>query len=581
MLNVDEVLLKQFPDLVYKSRLLHVATATILKKILHQNEINQFIQTHQHLVGLEFLDAVLDHFDFSYRISNRDRMNIPDQGRVIITANHPVGSLDGLALIKLISEVRPDVKIVATTMLSQIEPLRELLLSVNNFLPTANHIRSLRQIVTALNKEQAVIIFPTGEVSRIRPNGIRDGKWKSGFIRLARKTQSPVLPVHVQARNSVLFYSLSTLYKPLGTLMLVNEMFNKQNQEISFRVGKQVPFDAFHQVGISDKKLAKMMKKQVYGLRTNKSKNQFPVIENIVHPANRKLIRNELMQSEKLGETQDGKHIYLFDYRSNSSVMREIGRLRELSFRQVKEGTGKSLDLDDYDRYYRHLVLWDDRDLEIVGAYRIGECLSILVEKGIEGLYCNSLFEFEGDLIPYLNKAIELGRSFIQPRYWGKRSLDYLWYGIGAYLKRHPEIEYMVGPVSLSASYPVAAQQKIIEFYASLFGRSPVLVRPRLATPFKWEMPAPKLTEDISEQQYKSAYRELRRQLDEMGVKVPALFKQYVELCQPGGCEFLGFNVDPEFANCIDAMILVHIEGIYLKKRQRYIETHAAIECAA
>lgn len=583
MLDVEQILKNQLPDLAHKSRILHMTTAAILKKLLHQNEINQFIQTHQHLIGLEFLDAVLDHFDFSYRVSNRDRMNIPDQGRLIIVANHPMGSLDGLALIKLVSEVRTDVKIVATTLLSQIEPMEELFLSVDNFSQKVSHIRHMRKMVSALEQEQAVIIFPTGEVSRIRPHGIRDGKWKSGFLRLARKTNSPVLPVYVEAKNSVLFYSLSTIYKPLGTLMLVNEMFNKQSQEISFRIGKPVSADALLVVNTSDKKVAKMMKKHVYGLARKTPKIYFPAIQNLVHPANRKLIRNELRRSEKIGETQDGKFIYLFDYQPNSSVMLEIGRLRELSFRQVQEGTGKSLDLDTYDRYYRHLVLWDDHDLEIVGAYRVGESMSILASKGIEGLYCNSLFEFSGELVPYLEKSIELGRSFIQPRYWGKRSLDYLWFGIGAYLSRHPEIEYMIGPVTLSASYPETAQQKIIDFYSSLFGHHPQLVYPRIpveSTLYK-EKETQNLPQAVSLDDYKNAYKILKQDLDKIGVKVPPLYKQYVELCHPGGCEFLGFNRDPDFANCIDAMILVHIDSILQKKRERYIEVHQSVEHAA
>lgn len=576
MIDVDRIIENQFPDLKHKSRLLQMATSSVLKKLLHQNDINEFIATNQHLVGLEFLDAVLENLNFSFRVSNRDHRNIPDQGRLLIVANHPVGSLDGLALIKLVSEIRPDVNIVATTMLSQIQPLKDLFIPANNTSSKSGHFNGLRKLLAALQKEQVVIMFPTGEVSRIRPQGVRDGKWKSGFIRLARRTQTPVLPVYVQARNSVLFYSLSTLYKPLGTLMLVNEMFNKQDQEISFHIGKLIPPKVFMPRSVSDKKLAKKMKKQVYSLARKKPKYRFPVIENVVHPVNRALIRKELRSAECIGQTQDGKHIYLFGYRSNSSVMREIGRLRELSFRRVQEGTGKPLDLDEYDRYYRHLILWDEQDLEIVGAYRIGECAQILKERGVQGLYCHSLFAFEEGMLPYMQSAIELGRSFVQPRYWGKRSLYYLWYGIGAYLARHPEIKHMFGPVSISASYPEAAQQKIIAFYMRIFGRRSQLIHPRM--PVTGSAAADDSADHgiASEDDYRQAFRQLKAQLDELGVKVPVLFKQYVELCHPGGCEFLGFNRDPLFSNCIDAMILVHIKDIHQEKRRRYIDSHVS-----
>lgn len=574
MINVEVLVDGLLPGFKHRQKRLYQATISLLKRLLHQDEINRFIHSHQHMEGLEFLDAVLDHFDFKYSISNRDRNNIPATGKVIIVANHPLGSLDGLAIVKMVSEIRPDVKIVATTLLSQIKPLENLFLSVDNFDAQTSQITNMKKIMATLKQEQAVIMFPTGEVSRIRPQGIRDGKWKSGFVRLAYRTDAPVVPVFIHGRNSTLFYSMSTLYKPLGTLMLVKEMFNKQDQEISFKVGKTIQASTIKAMELTPKQVAKRMRKQVYRLARNIKKPLFESIENIAHPANHKRMRDELKASNLIGKTQDGKHIYLFDYRSNSSVMKEIGRLRELSFRQVQEGTGKALDIDDYDRYYRHLVLWDDNDLEIVGSYRIGEGLPILVQKGITGFYCNSLFELRPDMVSYLEKSIELGRSFIQPRYWGKRSLDYLWYGIGAYLQQHPQIEYMFGPLSLSAAYPEQAKQQIVNFYDTLFGQDQLLAIPRLPYQYPQNEKFNAYRKTTQASDYKAAYAKLKEDLDEMGVRVPTLYKQYVEVCKPGGCKFLGFNIDPEFSNCIDALILVQIDQILDKKKDRYIYSH-------
>ena len=578
MLNVD-VLLKDYFQNVDENidkPLIKVASS-VLKKLFHQDEINSFIETHQYLEGLEFNDAVLEHFNFTFQVSSKDRAYIPDQRRVLIVANHPLGSLDGLALLKLISEIRTDVKIVATTLLSCIDPLQGLFLSVDNLSKTAKHRDSMLQIVEALEAEQAVIMFPTGEVSRISPLGIRDGKWKTGFLSLAKKTNTPIVPVYIGGKNSMLFYGLSSIYKPLGTMMLVNEMFNQKGCEISFRIGKPIPWESIAAMDMPKKSIAKLMRKQVYLLGKKKKKELFKPIENIIHPVKTKLIRKELKASQLIGKTQDGKHIYLFDYISNSSVMREIGRLRELSFRQVQEGTGNSLDIDNYDRYYRHLILWDEDELEIIGSYRIGEAAKILRKYGETGLYTNSLFKFNQSFIPYLENAIELGRSFIQPRYQGKRSLDYLWYGIGAYLYLHPEIQYMFGPVSLCTSLPEPAQKVIASFYTELFGNDQMLSIPRL--PFNFTqitdfIPFKKVSNEI---EYKYAFAILKERLDDLGVKIPILYKQYVELCHPGGCEFLGFNIDPDFSNCVDALILVHIESIKGKKHQRYIESHARV----
>ena len=576
MLDVDALLKDYFQHTDESSHKPLIKTASsLLKKLLHQEEINSFIETHRHLEGLEFNDAVLEHFNFTFQVSSKDRARIPDQRRVLIVANHPLGSLDGLALLKLVSEIRSDVKIVATAMLNCIDPLQSLFLSVDNLAKSASHRDSMNQIIEALEAEQAVILFPTGEVSRISPLGIRDGKWKTGFLSLAKITRAPIVPVYICGKNSTLFYSLSSLYKPLGTMMLVNEMFNQRGGEILFRIGKPIPWESIAAMDLSKKAVAKLMRKQVYLLGKKKKKELFKPIENIIHPVRTQLIRKELKASQLIGKTQDGKHIYLFDYLPNSSVMREIGRLRELSFRQVQEGTGNALDIDNYDRYYRHLILWDEDELEIIGSYRIGEASRILKEYGQTGLYTHSLFTFNKAFMPYLEHAIELGRSFIQPRYQGKRSLDYLWYGIGAYLYQHPEIRYLTGPVSLSTSWPEPAQKVIASFYTTLFGNDRSIAKPRM--PFHFDLikdfvPFRHVTDEA---EYKQAFSIFKETMDELGVKVPVLFKQYVELCQLGGCEFLGFNVDPKFSNCIDGLILVHINTIKEKKYQRYIESHA------
>jgi len=579
MIDANTLMRTYVPDPEKQKGSVYKASVVLLKKLLHQDEINHFIETNQHLEGFEFNDAVLDHFDFSFRVSNRDRERIPAQGRVLIVANHPLGSLDGLALLKMVSEIRADVRIVATTLLNQITPLNKLFLSVDNLSKKARHLKSMRTIVKALDAEQAVIMFPAGEVSRIGPGGVRDGKWKTGFLHLAAKTNTPIVPVYIDAKNSALFYSLSSLYKPLGTIMLVNEMFKKHSVEISLRVGKQIPWDAIAAPDLPKKQIAKRMRKQVYMLarKTRKKKPQlFDTIENVIHPAKSKLIRKELKQSQLIGAADDGKQIYLFDYQPNSSVMHEIGRLRELSFRAVREGTGNALDIDAYDRYYRHLILWDEDELEIVGAYRIGETAKIIQSSGLQGLYTHSLFDFDNELLPYLEDSIELGRSFVQPRYWGRRSLDYLWFGIGAYLQQNPEVKYMFGPVSLSASYPQAARELIGDFYSELFGSDIDLAEPR--TPFEFQHSGlfERFRSVATESEYKQAFSLLKQHLDGMGVRLPTLYKQYVEICDPGGCEFLGFNVDPDFSDCIDALILVHVDAIKQKKRERYISGHVA-----
>lgn len=570
MLNLENTLNQRFPQLQKKpgAKLM----IKLLKALTHEDEINQFIESHQHLRGFRFLDKVLDYFNFGYQVSDRSLHAIPAEGRVIIVANHPIGSLDGLALLKLVRSVRADVRIVANDLLAQIEPIRSLFIPVDNLSGKTHHKTQYKAMLAALDNEEAIILFPAGEVSRIRPNGVRDGKWKTGFLRLAEKSRAPILPIQVEARNSALFYSLSALYKPLGTLLLVQEMFNKDDQEIVFHVGKLIPWKAIKSLNLSPTLVAARMRKHLYRLNQPKKLTKHPLFEGeiaVAHPVDRKALKQALKGAQKLGETGDGKMIYLFDYDADSPVMQEIGRLRELTFRTVEEGTGASLDLDEYDSRYRHLILWDEDSLDIVGAYRIGECAKLIEQQGLAALYTQSLFNLHDDITPYLNQAIELGRSFVQPRYWGLRSLDYLWYGIGAYIQAHPDIRYLFGPVSLSGAYPDQAKQRIIGFYQQQFGSWPHLATAK--HPYELTQATQEVVSADYAQDYATSFKRLNRQLEQLGVKVPTLYKQYSELCDDGGCHFISFSLDPDFGHCIDSLILVELDKIKDKKRQRYL----------
>ena len=570
VINIRKTILEKSPN--FEKKIGGKQLIQLLEKLAHQDDINQFILENQHLKGFAFLDKALEHFNFSYQIDNRSYNHIPSEGRVIIVSNHPIGSLDGLALLKLIRSIRPDVRIVANELLNQVTPFQGLFLDVDNMSKKTSHKSQFKAMLQALENDEALIIFPAGEVSRIRPQGVRDGKWKTGFLKLAEKTQAPILPIYTDARNSALFYGLSTIYKPLGTLMLVKEMFNKQNQTIHFHVGNLIPWKSFQNSRFNYKQSAQLIRKHIYRLdKPQKARKKLPfkVEKTIAHPVDRKALKQALKAGELLGKTADGKVIYLFDYDSDSPVIREIGRLRELTFRTVEEGTGSALDLDPYDADYKHLVLWDEEDLEIVGAYRMGEAGKIIEKKGKKGLYTNTLFNLKEAFDPILPNALEMGRSFVQPRYWGKRSLDYLWYGIGAYINHHPNIQYMFGPVSLSDAYPHEAKELIIAFYLQQFGATQKLAEGK--RPFKVSKTVKTLAESEFSGDYKEAYTKLNTLLSEYGIKVPTLFKQYAELCEPGGTQFIDFSIDPDFNNCVDGLIIVDLNQIKPKKRQRYL----------
>jgi len=425
-------------------------------------------------------------------------------------------------------------------------------------------------MIDSLEREEAIIIFPAGEVSRITPKGVRDGVWQNSFLKLARKTRSPILPIHIKAKNSALFYSLSMIYKPLATLWLVQEMFNKQNQTIVFNVGAPIPYTAIEHSDESNKQLCQRFRKHVLNLGRKHKTSLFDTVATVIHPSDTKAVKKALYQSPLLSETRDGMKIFLYQFADDCPVMQEIARLRELTFRTVEEGTGLASDLDRFDVYYSHIVLWDDNDLEIVGAYRVGDGSKIMETYGIEGFYTHSLFDLSGDFSQYLPNSIELGRSFVQPRYWGKYSLDYLWQGIGSYLRERPEIKYMFGPVSLSNAYSQQAKELIVAFYGHQFGSPSLQAKARM--PFVISDQSQQFAKLTFDDEYAVSFKVLNSELKKLGVKVPTLYKQYVELCIDKGCHFIDFNIDPDFNDCIDSLVMMEVDKIAPKKRLRYIE---------
>lgn len=574
MLDIEESLNTKFPHFAQQSQIIRKPTLSLLRRLTYEEKINDFLIKNAHCHGLEFIDRIFDYFNFSYSVSSQDRRNIPAQGRVVIIANHPIGSLDGLALLHLVSEVRRDVKIVANDMLTAFKPLQDLLLPLDNMTRRA-YRQSYGRVMQALESGEAIIIFPAGEVSRARPTGVRDGAWRAGFLHFARKAQAPLLPVHIAAKNSLLFYSVSAIYKPFGTALLAHEMFNKQSAEIRFRIGDLIPCRALQADSLADTALIQRLKKQVYKIGKGR-KPIFVVEKTIAHPEDRAALSRELKTATLLGRTRDNQAIYLCDYHRHPSVLREVGRLRELTFRRVGEGTGRRRDLDDYDSYYHHLVLWDEANLAIAGAYRMGQVADILEQRHLAGLYTTELFNYAPEALPYLHQAVELGRSFVNPDYWGRASLDYLWQGLGAYLRHYPNLRYLLGPVSLSADYPKPLQDLLV-CYFQRFYKGPTLASPR--QPQQMDA-AVRMANNalLAKLDRESAFDYLQQRFTEAGYKIPALFKHYAAVFEEGGYQLLAFNIDPDFGHCLDGLFMGDLNRMNPRKRRRYLGD--AVPCA-
>jgi putative hemolysin len=566
---VRQTLEVRYPEFFEQHRRTAETLSRFLGFLFYESRFQAFAQKYPHLSGFDFVDQVLRYFDFDLRLTETERARIPASGRIVIAANHPIGSLDGLALLNLVRRVRPDVKVVANDLLTSIAALEPVLLPVVNMGAKSTARDALRAIKDHLCAEGALIIFPAGEVSRLGAKGIMDGEWQSGFIKLASSTRAPVLPVYVAGRNSLFFYSLSALAKPLSTIWLVREMFKQSHNTVDARIGRAVPHEVYSANGFSAKQLARMFRKHVYRIGS-RGKPVFRSVETVAPPENRLLLRQELSTAPRLGDTRDRKHIYLCDMQSAPCVMREIGRLRELTFRTVGEGSGQQRDIDRFDRHYQQLVLWDEDDMEIVGAYRLADAGEVIRRQGLDGLYSYTLFDYGPQITRQLSQGLELGRSFVQPRYQTRHSLDYLWLGIGAYIKRHPHIRYLFGPASISRYYGTDATARLAYFYGTHFSGAALDVQPR--TPF--EMPAETrraLEAEFSGVDMEQDLQSLRDSLASAGLPLPTLYKHYSQATSPDGVQFTAFNVDQEFGDCVDSFVIADLHKLTPRKRQRYL----------
>ena len=571
MQNIDirKIVISKFPNLESKFPKPIVNLLILLIGYFTKvHFINEFISKNSDKFNFDFIDELFESLDFSYFISNKDKQKIPSEGRLIIVANHPLGALDGLTLLKAVSEVRKDVKIVANDVLQNITNLNDLFISIDIY-STKSYKKNVELIENALKKEEVLIFFPAAEVSRLTPKGILDKDWQRGSIKFAKKFNAPILPIFIQGKNSISFYLISLLNKNFSSALLPKEMFKQKSKSITLIVGNVIPSSSISQSNLNERAEIKLLKKHTYLIGKNKPEI-FKTEKNIIHPVSKKEIKFELLKSELLGITKDNKKIYLCEYPNSENVLKEISRLRELTFRKVGEGTGKKYDLDIFDRYYKHIVLWDEDELEIVGSYRLGITKELIEMGGKDYIYNSKQFEFTNQMDNFFENGLELGRSFVQQKYWGTNALDYLWQGIGAYLSKYNDIRYLIGAVSISNNYHEDAQNLIVSYYKKWFSFDNKIAKAK--QPFEISDKHYNLINSILvSDDYEKDLKYLKNALKNYGLTVPVLLRKYTDICEYGHVHFLDFGIDETFGNSIDCFIILDLQYLKSDFKKRYL----------
>jgi putative hemolysin len=532
------------------------------------------------------LEALLAEMKVTLDVPPADIERIPIRGPLVAVANHPFGVLDGAALAVLLSRVRPDVKILTNALLQGIPELREQCIFVDPFHTPSSadkNVKPLKQAMGWLRQGGALAVFPAGEVSQwnVREAQVTDPAWNTVAARLVRKTGATALPVYFCGRNSVTSQLLGLINPRLRTLFLLQEFLQQRDKKVQVRIGGAIPSEFIANLD-SDEEATEYLRLRTY-LLSYRGKKAISLPAKMLSALPRKpqetiaagiparFVVGDIaaLPAERLLIENADFAVYAARASELPHALDEIGRLREITFRAAGEGTGRSADLDQFDAYYWHLLLWNKEKQELAGAYRAGDVDEIIRTHVVKGLYTNTVFRYDEQLFLRIGSALELGRSFVRPEYQRQYApLLLLWKGIARFVVSHPETPVLFGAVSISNGYSNLSREMIVRYFEQRKDGREFADLIHARTPFR----APKLRRwDCG------ALCSLLRDLDQIaepisdveedGKGLPILLKQYAKV----GGRLVGFNLDRKFSDVVDGLMIVDLRQTDPSVLERYM----------
>jgi len=550
----------------------------ILMKVLNISAINKVYSRNKHLNDLPFLNALLDDFQIKFEIPEDDLKRLPKNGAYITMSNHPLGGIDGILLLKLMLEQRSDFKIIGNFLLHRVEPLKPYIMPVNPFedrKDIKSSVVGFKNSLLHLRDGKPLGIFPAGEVSTYRDGKlVVDKPWEEAAMKLAQKAKVPIVPIYFHAKNSKLFYKLSKISDTFRTAKLPSEVLTQKRRTIKVRIGRPISVnDQQEHSELSD--FSEFIRRKTYMLshafedKPNRLENisstlKVPKIpKKIVTP-----VKTDLMIKE-IAELKEGDYrllqsknyeVYLAPASKLEHVLREIGRLREITFREVGEGTNEAIDLDKFDTYYHHMFLWDTEAKVLAGAYRMGLGSKIFEAYGIDGFYLQDLFRFEPELHTMMSQSIEMGRAFIIKSYQQKpMPLFLLWKGIVHTTLRFPEHKFLIGGVSISNQFSNFSKSLMIEFMKSHYYDPYIAqyVHPKKEFKVKLKDADKDFVFDATEADL-NKFDKIIDEVEPGALRLPVLLKKYIKQ----NARLVAFNVDPLFNNAVDGLMYIKISDL-------------------
>lgn len=563
------------PEDILNATNLHKFNMKVVAKVIMQltkiNAINKLYSDLSDQQGIDFVNEFFEKLHIDISLYEKELRNIPKSGPFIVVANHPLGAIDGLMLIKLVAARRPDFKVMANFLLKNIIPIEDFFIAVNPFEDLGkSSVSGMKAALEHLKNGGGLGIFPAGEVSSYQTQSrkITDREWQKPALKLIKHAKVPVIPIHFKGNNSLMFQLLGMLHPKLRTASLASEVFKKRDSTLSVRIGSAIHVK--DQEEFKDlEAYGRYVRAKVYALGSNdlqvkkfylpriKGKTK---IEPIIPEVEESLLCAEIEQLEKNNLklfSQQEFDVFIAYSTDIPNILTEIGRLREVTFRGVGEGTNNPIDLDEFDLYYHHLFLWDHEKKRVVGAYRIGKGNDIINKFGRGGFYTTTLFRFMRGLDPVLKQTLELGRSWVREEYQLKRlPLFLLWRGIMHFLLANREYRYILGPVSISNSYSKTSQTLIVEFVKRYYYNNELAAMVKPNRPFKGKIKDPDLLSLL--ENMSNDMKNLDRiiaDIEPFQFSIPVLLKKYIDQ----NARIIGFNVDPAFNYALDGLMILDL----------------------
>lgn len=534
-------------------------------------------------ISVRFTDRLLRLLRIRWQIDEADLQTLRARsGPLIVVANHPFGGADSLAFIQLLETLRPGGwRMLSNQVICSIPEFRECLIAVDPLSSEGDSAKVNRRGLAAaarhLREGGVLGFFPAGRVSHwnARNRAITDRPWTDHAVRLAQATGAEMACLHIPGQNSRSFLRIPPRWSRFRALMLCRELTYPRERTIRIRLAALLPQSEVKALASQPAAGAKL-RAWCY-LHADADTPRPQVSHNAA--STKAAVGKAAPRSSIIGAIEDlraSRHVFrsgkfdllLIQGRDSPVLLQELGRIREITFRAAAQGTGNALDLAPEDEYYHHLLLWDHEQESLAGAYRIGIVQEILKSHGPRGLYLDHIFKIRPDFYRKIGPAFELSRSFVLPDYQRDTlALASLWKGLGHSAVKQG-IENLFGSVTISNHHHPASRALLVEHLRQNFqDASDLCAGIRARNPFRPETRHHRMIADAYRGTSIDSLAPMIHQIEGGKRGIPPLMRYYCSL----GAKFLGFHVEPSFADALYCLLRVDLHAMPSAYQKRFL----------